>query len=197
MSRFVAAALVVVAGCLPSGGTREAQSFYILDAPEPKNASAVAPRPTTLVVPPTSAASFYDTQDLVFSRSPGTRGYYQFNSWTERPGRTIHELLVSRLERSGAFKSVVGAERPVPNGLVLRTELEEIYHDAVKPPGEARIVLTAELIDSSRNAPLARRSFSQSAPAPTYDAQGAVQGFRQALGTLLDEVLGWTVEQSK
>ena len=197
MSRFLAAALVVVAGCLPSGGTREAQRYYILDAPEPKNASAVVPRPTTLVVPPTGAASFYDTQDLVFSRSPGTRGYYQFNSWTERPGRAIHELLVARLEHSGAFKAVLAADRPVANGLMLRTELEEIYHDAVKPPGEARIVLVAELIDPSRNVSLARRSFSQSAPAPTYDAQGAVQGLRQALGTLLEEVVGWAVEHSK
>jgi cholesterol transport system auxiliary component len=192
-----AAVLVVAAGCLPSGGTREAQRYYILAAPDSKSAPAAAPKPAALVVPPTSAASFYDTQDLVFSRSPGTRAYYQFNAWTERPGRAIHELLVARLERSGAFKAVVGADRPVANALVLRTDLEEIYHDAVKPPGEARIVLTAELIDPSRNASLARRSFSQAAPAPTYDAEGAVLGFRQALGTLLDEVVGWAIERSK
>ena len=67
----------------------------------------MVPRPTTLVVPPTSAASFYDTQDLVFSRSPGTRGYYQFNSWTERPGRAIHELLVARLEGSGLVQAEI------------------------------------------------------------------------------------------
>jgi cholesterol transport system auxiliary component len=192
MNRFLlAAALVVAAGCVPSGGTREAQRYYILDAPDAKSPPAAAPKPVTLAVPPTSAASFYDTQDLVFSRSPGTRAYYQFNAWTERPARAIHDLLVARLERSGAFKAVVGGDRPVENALVLRTELEEIYHDAVKPPGQARIVLTAELIDPSRNVSLARRSFSQAAPAPTYDAEGAVQGFRQVLGALLDEVVAW------
>jgi len=198
MKRFFAATvLLAAAGCLPSGGTREAQRYYILDAPESNTASAGVPRLTTLVVPPTSAANFYDTQDLVFSRSPGTRAYYQFNSWTERPGRAIHDLLVSRLERSGGFRAVVGEDKPVPNGLVLRTDLEELYHDAVTPPGEARIVLVAELIDSGRNVSLARRSFTQSAPAPTYDAQGAVQGFRQALGTLVGEVVAWAIEQSK
>lgn len=197
MRRFFAATvLVVAAGCLPSGGTREAQRFYILEAPESKTPAAVVPRPATLVVPPTGTANFYDTQDLVFSRSPGTRAYYQFNSWTERPGRAVHDLLVSRLERSGAFKSVVATDRPVANGLVLRTELEEIYHDAISSPGESRIVLVAELFDSSRNASLGRRSFSQAAPAASYDAQGAVQGFRQALGALLDEVVGWAIEQS-
>ena len=197
MRRLFAATLVVAAGCLPGGGTREAQRFYILEAPESKTPAAVVPRPATLVVAPTGTAGFYDTQALVFSRSPGTRAYYQFNSWTERPGRSIHDLLVSRLERSGAFKSVVATDRPVAGSLVLRTEIEEIYHDAVSSPGEARIVLVAELFDSSRNVPLGRRSFSQAAPAPSYDAQGAVQGFRQALGALLDEVVGWTIEQSK
>jgi cholesterol transport system auxiliary component len=192
MNRFLLAALLVVAaGCLPSGATREAQRYYILGAPGPKSAPAAASKSATLVVPPTSVASFYDTQDLVFSRAPGTRAYYQFNAWTERPGRAIHELLVARLERSGAFKAVVATDRPVAEALVLRTDLEEIYHDAVRPPGEARIVLTAELIDTSRNVSLARRSFSQAAPAPTYDAEGAVQGFRQALGTLLDELVDW------
>jgi len=197
MRRLFAATLVVAAGCLPGGGTREAQRFYILEAPESKTPAAVVPRPATLVVAPTGTAGFYDTQDLVFSRSPGTRAYYQYNSWTERPGRSIHDLLVSRLERSGAFKSVVATDRPVAGSLVLRTEIEEIYHDAVSSPGEARIVLVAELFDSSRNVPLGRRSFSQAAPAASYDAQGAVQGFRQALGALLDEVVGWTIEQSK
>jgi cholesterol transport system auxiliary component len=198
MRRFFAATvLVVAAGCLPSGGTREAQRFYILEAPESKTPAAVVPRQATLVVPPTSTAGFYDTQDLVYSRSPGTRAYYQFNGWTERPGRALHDLLVSRLERSGAFKTVVGSDRPVANSLVLRTDLEEIYHDAVSSPGEARIVLVAELVDPSRNLSLGRRSFSQAAPAASYDAQGAVQGFRQALGPLLDEVVGWAIEQSK
>ena len=198
MRRFFAATvLVVAAGCLPSGGTREAQRFYILEAPESKTPAAVVPRPATLVVPPTGTAGFYDTQDLVFSRAPGTRAYYQFNSWTERPGRAVHDLLVARLERSGAFKAVVATDRPVAGSLVLRTDLEEIYHDAVTLPGEARIVLVAELFDSSRNASLGRRSFSQAAPAASYDAQGAVQGFRLALGALLDEVVGWAIEQSK
>ena len=36
-----------------------------------------------------------------------------------------------------------------------------------------------------------RGAFPQAAPAPTYDAEGAVQGFRQALGALLDEVVAW------
>lgn len=183
MNRFFAAALLVfVAGCLPGGGTREAHRYYVLEAPEP----TTTPTGVAFVVPPTTTASFYDTQDLVYSRSPGTRAYYQFNGWTERPGRAIHQALQARLQPSGASK----------RSLVLRTHLEEMYHDAAQPPGTARIVLSAELIDPTRNVTIARRTFSESAPAPAYDAQGAVQGFRQALGTLLDEVVVWVTQQA-
>jgi cholesterol transport system auxiliary component len=191
---LVAAVVVLAAGCFPSG-TREPQRFYILDAPEPQTGPARVPRAAALAVPPTSSASFYDNQDLVYSRAPGTRAYYQFNSWTERPGRAIHEALVARLARSGLFKTIVGSDTPVADGAVLRTHLEEIYHDAVKPPGTARVVLSAELQDG-RGAVIARRSFSRSAPAPSYDAAGAVQGFRQALAGLLDELVLWVDENA-
>jgi cholesterol transport system auxiliary component len=192
---FLAALLLLAAGCFP-GGTREAQRYYVLEAPEPKSGPARVPRAATLAVPPTATASFYDTQDLVYSRSAGTRAYYQFNSWTERPGRAIHDMLVERLERSGTFKTVIGSDSAVRNGLLLRTRLEEIYHDALKPPGSARIVLAAELFDPARGAAIAQRSFSHAAPAPTYDAEGAVHAFRQGLGALLDEVIAWVDEHA-
>ena len=189
---LVVLVLLLGAGCLPTGGTREAQRYFVLDAPEAGAGAARVPRSSVLVVPPTSTAGFYDTQDIVYSRSPGTRAYYQFNRWTERPGRALHGLLVSRFERSGAFRRVSSSEA---EGLVLRTRLEEIYHDAAQAPGSARIVLAAELVERSGRV-IARRTFGLSSPAPTYDAPGAVHGFRQAAAALLEEVLSWVDEHA-
>jgi cholesterol transport system auxiliary component len=165
-------AAALIGGCA-STGSREADRYFILEAaPGARAASA-------LVVAPTSVASFYDTQDIVYSRAPGTRAYYQFNHWTERPQRAIHAQLASRLQ--------AGAK----SGRVLNTHLEEIYHDAAQPPGTARITMSAQLVDPASRTVLARRTFSRSAPAVSYDAPGAVQGFRQALGALLDDVAAW------
>ena len=172
-------AAALLAGCL-SPGSRDAERYFILDAaPGQRAASAVA-------VAAGSAASFYDTQDIVYSRAPGTRAYYQFNHWTERPQRAIDAQLAPRFEAGGR-----------KSGLVLNTHLEEIYHDAAQPPGTARITITAQLVDATTRAVLARRSFSRSAPAASYDAPGAVQGFRQALGALLDEVVAWVDAETK
>jgi cholesterol transport system auxiliary component len=177
---FVVAGLL--AGCV-SPGTREADRYFIL---EPALRAAEAPaRPERVEVAPTSVESFYDTQSIVFSRTRGTRGYYQFNHWTERPQVAIHKALASRLEAGGQ-----------KSRLVLRTHIEEIYHDASSQPGAARIAITAQLFDPAGRALLARRTLSRAVPAASYDAPGAVQGFRQALGLLLDDVAAWVEAES-
>lgn len=167
----------LLSGCV-SAGTRDADRYFLLEATPP---AGVAARPSVSVqVAPTSVESFYDTQSIVFSRAPGTRAYYQFNHWTERPQGAIHKALASRLEAGGQG-----------SGLVLRTHLEEIYHDASAQPGTARITINAQLRDPSSRAVLARKTFSQAVPAASYDAPGAVQGLRRALDALLDEVAAW------
>jgi cholesterol transport system auxiliary component len=193
MRRALLAALTLfVAGCF-STGTREAHHYYVLEVPA-TTTTASANRPGTLLIAPTTASSFYDTQDIVFSRSPGTRAYYQFNSWTERPGHRIYGLLASRLEQSGAFRRVAAAGSGVSGSLLLSTHLEEIYHDAAAAPGSATIRVSAELTDAINARLIARRTFTRSALAPTYDAPGAVRAFGSALGVLLDEIAAWVDE---
>jgi len=177
------AALMVAAAMLATAcsglGPHEAHRYFVLDA-----ATAVAPAAGVHVMP-TTAAGFYDTQDIVYSRAPGTRAYYQFSHWTERPQRVVQAGLVSRLGAAGAGR-----------GPALMTHLDEIYHDAAQPPGTARVVITAQIVDPSSGAVRARRSFSASAPAASHDAPGAVAAMRQALGALLDEVAAWAVVQA-
>jgi len=190
MALLACSLAALVAGCL-SSGERAFQRYYVLEGAGVHAAQAKAPRASTLLVVPTTASSFYETQDIVYSRAPGTRAYYQFHAWTERPSRTIGELLVAHLERSGSFKAITRATSGIQGELVLDTHLSEFYHDAVANPGSVRISLTAELIDPARRALVSRRTFTRSAPAVTYDAPGAVQAFNKAIGAILDDVSAW------
>ena len=168
------AALVVACGAM---GTREPDRYFVLDVPPAAAAPRTAP---ALVVMPTTASSFYDTQDIAYSRAPGTRAYYQFNHWTDRPQRAVHAQLVSRL---GAANSA--------GGFILATHLDEIYHDAAQQPGTARLTVSAQLVDPKSRAVVAQRVFNGAAPAASFDAPGAVDGMRRALGALLDEIAAW------
>jgi len=191
-ARIAIAGMLVtaLAGCL-SLGSQEPQRYYVLDAPAAKAAPARTARAATLLVTPTTVSTFYDFQDIAYSRAPGARAYYLYHSWTERPGRRVTELLVARLARDGSFKAVAAVVAGVHGNYVLNTHLMEFYHDAAAAPGSARVALTVELVDPVRRVLLARRSFDRSAPALTYDAPGAVPAFNQAVTAILDDVSAW------
>jgi cholesterol transport system auxiliary component len=189
-SMAAGAVIAALAGCV-SFGQQEPQRYYVLEAQAGAAATKAVLRPATLLVAPATAASFYETQDIVFSRAPGMRAYYQYNSWTERPSRRITELVTGRLERAALFKSVSTALGGVRGDLVLNLHLAEFYHDAADAPGRATIALTAELLDPARRTLLARRTFEQSAQAASHDAPGAVRAFNQALTALLDDLADW------
>jgi cholesterol transport system auxiliary component len=67
---------------------------------------------------------------------------------------------------------------------VLNLHLLEMYHDAASSPGTVRVSLAAEL-------PGRKRVFTGTAAATSFDAQGAVRGFNEALGRILDEIETW------
>ena len=187
---FVLAALV--AGCA-GPGSREPFRYFVLGAPAAASgaASAAAASEATLLVLPTVAASFYATQEIAYSKAEGVRAYYQFSSWTEPPDVAVMRALVARIDDAHVFRSVAVAGRGMRGSLVLSTELLEIYHDASTSPGTAKIVLAAELRDPAKRTLVARRTFSAAVPAASFDAAGAVQGFRVGLGQLGDELTGW------
>lgn len=163
--RFVASILILLAGsaCAPFGDTKQAQRYYVLEPKSEKTASL----PVRLGA--VTASGFYDSEAIAYSRSPGTRGYYQLNSWTEPPARRIGELL---------------ARQSQDKGPVLNLHLLEMYHDAASSPGTVRVSLAAELAGK-------KRVFTATAAAASFDAQGAVRGFNEAFGRILDEMETW------
>ncbi len=193
-SALVLAALsLLLTGCVNFGEKTKipAVVYYVLNDP----VSATDPAPLradakTLLVLDTTTGSFYDTDQLVFSRSAGTRGQYQFARWTERPGKRFADLMRTRLDRQGAW-NVSAAGGYVRGDMLLDTELVEFYHDAASEPGQMRLVLRAELVDLKQRALLGRRVFEQQVPLTTYDAAGAAQAANLAVSRALDELSAW------
>jgi cholesterol transport system auxiliary component len=190
---LVTAVIAALSGCA-SLGPQEAPRYYVLTAASAKPSAAPAARASTLLVVPTVASTFYETQEIVYSRAPGERAYYVFHMWTERPSRRITELLVMRLEGERLFNTVATAVGGVRGNLFLNTYLMEFYHDAASSPSRVRITMTAELMDPVARVLLARRVFDQSAPALTTDAPGAVQAFGDAIAAILDDICAWVDE---
>jgi len=199
-------------GCVNFGGSSNAPAvvFYVLnDAPTkpaaPATSVAVAAlkdsdplrskervesyAPTLLVLN-TRTSSFYDTDQLIFSRSADTRGQYQFARWTERPGKRFADLMRTRLDHQGTWHVSAGGGY-VRGDMLLDTELVEFYHDATSEPGQVRLVLRAELLDMKQRKLLGRRVFEQQVPLTSYDAASAAQASSLAVSRVLDELAIW------
>jgi ABC-type uncharacterized transport system auxiliary subunit len=184
---------VLLAGC-GGLGTSQAHRYFVLETAPSRLAPGALQRDTIVLVAPTTASSFYDTQEIIYSRRSGERAYYQLSSWTEPPNRGLAAPLAARIAAGGAFRGASASLSSLRGGLVLRTHLVELYHDAVSSPGTARATLNAELSDPAERSLIGQRSFSVSVPVASYDAAGAVQGFGQALGQVLDEVAAWAAQ---
>ena len=190
---FLAALSLMLTGCVNFGekANTPAMVYFVLNDPvpaaEPAPLRADAP---TLLVLDTTTGSFYDTDQIVFSRSAGTRGQYQFARWTERPGKRFADLLRARLDRQGAW-NVSASGGYVRGDMLLDTELVEFYHDAASEPGQMRLVLRAELVDLKQRTLLGRHVFEQQVPVATYDAAGATQAANLAASRALDDLSVW------
>jgi len=184
------AAAFVLAACAGLG-PGPAQRYFVLEPTPSRLVAATMKRDATLLVAPTTASAFYDTQEIIFSRSAGQRAYYQYSSWTEPPNRTLGALLAMRLDQGGVFRGVAETTSSVRGSLLLRTHVVELYHDATSMPGSAKVAISAELSDSAGRRMLARRTFVASVPVRSYDAAGAIQGFNEAFGAILDDIASW------
>lgn len=193
---FIVVAIATALVACVSFGEQSPRRHYVLEPAFGAAERPANPRGAVLTVAPADASAFYETTEIAYSRAAGERAYYTQSSWTERPSRRIGELLVARLQASGAFKAVAYSGSGVQGELVLNTHLAAFYHDAASPPGNVRIAIVAELVDVSGRALIAHNTFQASAPVPTHDAAGAVAGFNQATATIIDQIVRWIAQSA-
>lgn len=185
---------LLLTGCvnfdLPGFKSASPIVYYVLeDAGRPL--STTLPSPRTLILVDTLTSNFYDNDGMAFSKQAGTRGYYQYARWTDRPGKRFADLLISRLEQEKLFAAVAQTGTNVHGDWLLTTEIVELYHDAVKEPGAVKFLLRAEVTDLNSRTLISRKLFAQSVPVSRYEAGGAHDAFNQAVTLTLNELADW------
>jgi len=101
---------LALAGCVNLGSRNETPAvvYYVLKDPAPPAiATPVRADAPTLLVLDTTTGSFYDTDQLIFSRSAGTRGQY---SWRAGPNVPASALPISCVR--GSITRVPGMSAP-------------------------------------------------------------------------------------
>ncbi|MCB0344339.1 MAG: membrane integrity-associated transporter subunit PqiC [Bdellovibrionales bacterium] len=193
---FATLICLFLAGCelgIPTQG--DDRTYFVLEDVGYESDDVVrATSDKNIVIRNVDSSSFVSSQRMVFAQDASTRGYYRFAFWVESPTRSLASIIANRLQAAEIFQSVVREGSGTVGDLQLNTDLLDFYHDVSKSPGSVVVKLRAELVDLRHREIIASKLFEQKAPASGYSAQGAAEGFNQAVSALVSDLVLWVAD---
>jgi cholesterol transport system auxiliary component len=188
--------LVLLAGCAGALGSKEPPpSFYSLDDLPSAAPTPVAPAGalTVIVNPPHGAAGF-DSRRMIYLHEPHERAYFAHNQWVDTPARMLAPMVVSALQRSGAFRAVVQSPSTAAGDVRLDTDVIRLQQEFTQKPSSVRFTLRAVLTDNTTRKVLGSKDFEAVVSAPSDNPQGGVAAANEAVRKVLDELAVFTKE---
>jgi cholesterol transport system auxiliary component len=195
--RLCAAALLLtlLGACGILNPTKEAQpSFYSLDGTQsearpkkPVHGPISTTEPTLIVNPPHAAAGF-DSHRIVYVREPHQLEYFAHSEWADSPARMIAPLIVTALERSGAFRAVVLTPSAAAGDLRLDVEIVRLQHEFGSSPSRVHLTLRAYMVDNETRQVLAWREFDVSQAAAQDNPYAGVVAANTAVQNLTEQL---------
>lgn len=179
-----------------------APSLYVLTAPSPDLPGAPLGASVQLGVQEFQAPSAIDTGRIVFQPSPNEIKYYAGARWSDRAPRMIAALLVETLAGTGRLPAVLGPESQARKDFALVGDIRAFgaYRPESAGLGEGttrvRVAFFVRLVRARGGIVLASREFSAEAPAASGAMSDIVAAYNAALGAVLGEVAGWTLDEA-
>jgi cholesterol transport system auxiliary component len=181
------AALLTITGCSsllgPSG---PAPVYYGLNAPKAKSGSFIDQQ---LLVEVPRAALDLDTTRIAISQKPNAVEYYADVLWRDRAPAMLQSLLVNTLNSSGRFRAVAAANSGLRADLLLLTDIT--YFEVAAYQGEARVGLTARLVNAADRSIVATGAFYNSSPTASKSFDDVIAAFDRATGDLMVQLADW------
>ncbi len=201
-NRLLAAGLILalVTGCSALQPKATPQpAFYSLDSGkiESRHAPALPPTGLTLIVNPPHAASGFDSQRILYVRTDHQLEYFAHSEWVDTPARMLAPLIVSAVERSGAFRAVVLTPSAAAGDLRLDSEIVRLQHEFGGQPSRVRFTLRAYLVDNSTRRVLAWREFDATESSVSEDPYGGVIAANRAVQKVLQQLADFCAETGK
>ena len=198
-NRLVAASLILAlsAGCSAIRPKATPQpAFYSLDSGKVESRSnpALSPTALTLIVNPPHAASGFDSQRILYVRTDHQLEYFAHSEWVDTPARMLAPLIVTAVERSGAYRAVVLTPSAAAGDLRLDSEIVRLQHEFGSQPSRVRFTLRAYLVDNSTRRVLARREFDATESSPSEDPYGGVIAANLAVQKVLQQLAEFCAE---
>jgi cholesterol transport system auxiliary component len=144
-----------------------------------------------LVVPEPAAIGTLDSQRIVVKPTPGEVTYLPNAQWSDRLPKLVQSKIIAAYENASRLKSVGRPGDRLTVDFQLVSELRAFEIDAAS--GQARVELTAKVVDDKAGKIVAAEVFSARAPVPApLDGPSASRALDVALGQVLAQLVGWS-----
>lgn len=149
-----------------------------------------------LVIDEPVAAGGLDTARIAVMPTPIEVKYLADASWTERAPRMVQTLLVESFENSGTIVAVGRQAIGLRSDFNLKTEIREFQVESFGAR-QVRVRLNAKLVRQPRQEIVVSRSFEATQPVSGSGMQAAILAWDDALGSVLRQVVEWTVTEGE
>lgn len=187
-------ALLLVAGCGTFSQTSATNpTYYSLDSARSqpgalRRTAAPSTSAPTMIVNPSHAASGFDSQRIIYVRTPHKLEYFAHSEWIDTPARMLAPLIVTAVERTGAFSAVVSTPSAATGELRLDTEIVRLQHEFGSRPSRVRFTLRTYVVDNATRRVIAWREFDESVGAESDTPAGGVVAANQAVQAVLEHL---------
>lgn len=151
----------------------------------------------TLIVNPPHAASGFDSQRIIYIRQNHQLAYFAQSEWIDPPAHMLGPLLVTAVNRTGAFGAVVLTPATASGDLRLDTEIVRLQHNFQFSPSRVQLTLRAYLIDDKTRRVLAWREFNAEAVASSETPQGGVAAANAVVHEVLEKLAQFLATRQK
>lgn len=197
---FLVLVLLLTTGCGTLRPTLAANpTYYSLDTPRSQpgavlRTAAQSTTDPTLIINPSHAASGFDSQRIIYVRSPHRLEYFAHSEWIDTPARMLVPLIITAVERTGAFVAVVPTPSAATGELRLDTEIVRLQHEFDRQPSRVRFTLRTYIVDNTSRRVIAWREFDESVEAASDTPAGGIVAANQAVQAVLERLASFCNE---
>lgn len=121
----------------------------------------------------------------------GISGAYAYHFWGDLPSNFYRFILSSKLEKSGIFKNIIGANTKLNADYVLESRLDDFEQILNGDENYVKIAISVSLVDLQKDKIIAHRYFIKRQDIPKKDVLVTFKAFEKALNSLNDDIVFW------
>jgi cholesterol transport system auxiliary component len=136
-----------------------------------------------------------DSSRIALSRSAVSIDYFADSEWTDRAPLLVQTALLDSFENSRSINAIDRESVGLRAEFILKTEMRhfEAVYDSPNGPPEVWVALNVRLVNPADRDIVAQTSFEQRQRASTNDVPSIILAFNEALGSVIGEIVLWTV----